>query len=695
MLRRYISMGCALVSILTVSSVSFAQEGTVVWDEITSPALEGNLIGDSATRRFAVYLPPSYETSDKRYPVFYYLSGYGVTFQGVQNYTRNALKPTIDPMIRNGEIGEMIGVILDGYNKFWGSWYLSSPTIGDWETFIVRDLVDYVDAHYRTIPHRDSRGLDGHSMGGDAAPNLALRYPEVFGVLVAQAGDHDFDTEKWRKRGRSTAFVNPKYWDDLNKLDHSPRVVLSLAAAGAPNPDKPPFFLDWPAELVDGEAQLIPEVWEKIVAQDNMHSLERYLGQPVRLNGIMTIHGAADPVDPVAHARAFDKVLTDLGIDHVYLEHEGQHVPVRPNLSLPFLSDHLRFVPVGTPAVVSATTTLGAAVAGRPTLLEVKVELDAPLETADTGRTMSLDLSGIGIPSELVLDHTGDGRYTGSATVTPLRNGQYGLPILLHNDKGEQYQFFRVTLDVYPDGDLILYEDKVGDGWTVKISGSPTSDLMSTTFVHSGSFSHAIKPFPGSILYRFEDPTGLDPFGYTHLEFYVNGGEASGQDPTIGVKKLSDLGIVPQADTWTWVSIPISEMPLDEKGRLKAVLISGLVKETFYIDDMKLVAQNPPAPVAVEGVEAGPLPSSYALSQNVPNPFNASTTIAYDLPEASHVTLTIYTITGQEVVVLVDGHREAGHHTAMFDGSGLATGVYVCRLEAGTFADTRRMLLMK
>ena len=85
----------------------------------------------------------------------------------------------------------------------------------------------------------------------------------------------------------------------------------------------------------------------------------------------------------------------------------------------------------------------------------------------------------------------------------------------------------------------------------------------------------------------------------------------------------------------------------------------------------------------------------YSLSQNVPNPFNPVTTIAYDLAEASDVTLTLYTITGQKAMVLVDAHQEAGHHTVRFDGSGFANGVYLYRLEAGSFVETKRMLLLK
>ena len=130
---------------------------------------------------------------------------------------------------------------------------------------------------------------------------------------------------------------------------------------------------------------------------------------------------------------------------------------------------------------------------------------------------------------------------------------------------------------------------------------------------------------------------------------------------------------------------------------MKKIIFTGTVRDTFYVDDMKLVAMKPPEPepVAVEVSEARAIPSGYALSQNYPNPFNPSTTIAYDLPQAADVTLTLYTITGQQVQVLADGHQQAGHHTVDLRGLELATGVYLYRIEAGTFAETRRMLLLR
>jgi len=89
------------------------------------------------------------------------------------------------------------------------------------------------------------------------------------------------------------------------------------------------------------------------------------------------------------------------------------------------------------------------------------------------------------------------------------------------------------------------------------------------------------------------------------------------------------------------------------------------------------------------------LPQAPVLYPNYPNPFNLATAIAYDVPHPRDVTLTIYTLMGQKVDVLVDGRQEAGHYAVRFDGLGYANGIYLYRLEAGSFVETRRMVLIK
>jgi hypothetical protein len=89
------------------------------------------------------------------------------------------------------------------------------------------------------------------------------------------------------------------------------------------------------------------------------------------------------------------------------------------------------------------------------------------------------------------------------------------------------------------------------------------------------------------------------------------------------------------------------------------------------------------------------LPADYHLAQNFPNPFNAATTISYDLPRASHTLLKLYDITGREVVVLVDGMMTAGHHEMNFEAAALPSGVYFYQLKAQDFSAMRKMVLMK
>ncbi len=88
-------------------------------------------------------------------------------------------------------------------------------------------------------------------------------------------------------------------------------------------------------------------------------------------------------------------------------------------------------------------------------------------------------------------------------------------------------------------------------------------------------------------------------------------------------------------------------------------------------------------------------PSDYALHQNFPNPFNPTTNIKYQIPELSYVTLKVYDVLGSEVAILVSEEKQVGSYEVEFDATTLPSEVYFYRLQAGSFVETKKMVLLK
>ena len=315
---------------------------TMKKDEMTSKALEGNLLGDPATRDFYVILPAEYDATNSRYPVVYVLPwGNSLAVSNLGGF-----RTAYQTQLGSGEVKEMILVFADGSNKLGASLFRSSPTIGDYETYLTQELVDYVDANYRTLPTRDSRGVAGCSNGGDATMRIALKYPDVFSVAAPSGGLYDETMEK-----------HAALLDELERLKKLPESTFDVAnassmvawyiqtaAGSAPSPEKPPLFLDMPFRIVDGKAEIVPEVSAKIVAQDTAREAERYVQQPLRLRGILIQHALNDPYNPTDIVSGFDRLLTDLGVEHEYREINTGHCS-NPweAASLKFMSEHLVF----------------------------------------------------------------------------------------------------------------------------------------------------------------------------------------------------------------------------------------------------------------------------------------------------------------------------------------------------------------
>ena len=221
--------------------------------------------------------------------------------------------------------------------------YLSSPTIGDYETYLTKELVATIDASYRTIPSRESRGIMGCSMGADGAMHLALKYPDVYSVAAPYSGTYDWVKDPWLELGAKGYQSEPEDFTEFQDLRIETRGEIALAAAVAPNPDKPPFFLDMPYATVDGTAQLAPGFVEKVSEASPVHDAKNYLNQSEHLRGILRYHGLHDDVAPVAIVRDFSARLTELGIEHEYLEVDAMHCNMDKEPILQFMSEQLVF----------------------------------------------------------------------------------------------------------------------------------------------------------------------------------------------------------------------------------------------------------------------------------------------------------------------------------------------------------------
>ena len=106
---------------------------------------------------------------------------------------------------------------------------------------------------------------------------------------------------------------------------------------------------------------------------------------------------------------------------------------------------------------------------------------------------------------------------------------------------------------------------------------------------------------------------------------------------------------------------------------------------------------NPNATGIITKVEdnSNIIPSVYKLQQNYPNPFNPSTIIQYAIPSASNVKIEIFTVIGEKVATLVDGFKNVGNYEVSFAASGLPSGMYLYRISAGTFVQTKKMILIR
>jgi len=235
-----------LLIMLLLPAVTFAQtplKGSVERIKVHGKSLEGNLEGNPADPDVSVYLPPSYKKESKRrYPVVYLLHGFTDTdaqWYGLVKHWIN-LPVILDKVFAAGQAQEMIIVTPNAFTRSGGSYYSNSITAGNWEDFVSKELVAYIDAHYRTIAKTSSRGLAGHSMGGYGTIRIGERHPEIFSsiYLLSPCCLAPGSQRSAEALAKIEAVKTP---DDIAKADFMTKAALAYAAAWSPNPQRRHF----------------------------------------------------------------------------------------------------------------------------------------------------------------------------------------------------------------------------------------------------------------------------------------------------------------------------------------------------------------------------------------------------------------------------------------------------------------------
>ena len=320
--RRYVFYYLCLLS---VGVQSQELQGEMFVDTIYSEILEENQIGLNPLRKVVVYLPPGYHDSDREFPVVFYL--HNIFNEAAGELEHFDFLEMSELAFERGMVPEFILVAGDFTGPTTGSWFENSTTSGRWRDHIVDELVPYVESKFRTINEPISRACVGYFAGGRGALQLAMLYPQVFGVAYAM---HPVAT--------GTGYLPLKHVDvdwskihdaasyqEIAHLGRTP-IFLSICQAFLPNHQRPPFYCDFLFEKKGGELFLVPENVKK---ERTLFHLDEWLDandhKLRQIKGIAFDWARFDVTQAhVISNRRYSKLLTDLGVPHEGEEFAGE-----------------------------------------------------------------------------------------------------------------------------------------------------------------------------------------------------------------------------------------------------------------------------------------------------------------------------------------------------------------------------------
>lgn len=303
-----------ILLITFVSIFNFQSLAAEVTSQVDSIYIDSEALGEM--RLVEIFTPPGYNAADlsTRYPVVYFLHGGGV-----------GLKPYVDGLKFLASITTLLNftiiVLPDGLvGPFEGSFYTNSELYGNFEDYIVEDVINYIDENYNTVPSREKRAIAGHSMGAYGAMKIALKHSDLFSAVAAHSGPVDFNQFP---TSISNILAENGSAAPYNYMPTGRFSSLAFAMAGAfsPNLANQPYPVDF---LLDIDGNIIDEVFQRWLP----HSPARLAVTTYNPENELAIYfdcGLQDDFKLHGYNVAFSDTLTGLGITHRFESYVGNH----------------------------------------------------------------------------------------------------------------------------------------------------------------------------------------------------------------------------------------------------------------------------------------------------------------------------------------------------------------------------------
>lgn len=306
----------------------------IVTIEVESRILATNPLGDPTLREMPVYVPPNYHDSDLRYPVIWVLPAFmswGQRMFNLQAWDEN-LPQRADRLIRAGTMPPVILAFPNCFTRYGGSQYVNSSAVGNYEDYVIQELIPHVDREFRTLAGSQHRAVMGHSSGGFGALRLAMRHPETFTAAASHAGDAGFEyaffpeipaaVRTLTTMGGLDAFFAS--FDTIYKSRDwfSTLNLVAMSACYSPNPSSPHGF-DLPFDSYTGEIRA--DVWQRWLEFDPVRSATSHLDALRSLRTLYIDCGTRDEYGLFLGARMLHRTLEQNNITHIYEEFDGGH----------------------------------------------------------------------------------------------------------------------------------------------------------------------------------------------------------------------------------------------------------------------------------------------------------------------------------------------------------------------------------